>query len=195
MSIIDNKKVLTDSSGAPLNPKDRKEVQDMSAAAIERRENIQITKEQMQAAMDAYIKQMNPYLVGHAPQLMSQALPLHNFVLCKPHIIAEQTDKGIVLAESERAKQQDVVNDAIGYTAVLTGPEVVNCKPGDKVFQAYPNRPMTLPLIDDINGETEVREYHCFPENWIYLVLREGADQNDVKPSPMPEHEKQSAGE
>lgn len=191
--IIKMDNTLRDAQGNPLNPADRQAVPDMSAAAIEKRENIQTTKEQMQKAMDDYVMGMNPAMVGHKPQLLSEAIALHNIIICKPHMFNETTKGGIIL-EAAPDSNKVPINDAIGYVAVKCGPEVVNVRPGDRIFEGSAKRPMVYPLIDDINGDHEVREYHCFAENWIVFVLREGGSQEDAKPSAMPDSEIKSEG-
>ena len=170
--------------GAPLNPKDKTVVPDMSGPAIERRENKELTDEMMQSAMDDYVKSLNPLLVGHKPQLLSEAWPLHNMIVCKPQQIKEKSKHGIVFDPNLIEKQEKSINDAIGYVAVKCGPECVNVRPGDTIFQSSPTMPILIPLIDDVTGDGVVRKYHCFAENWLSMVLRPEAKKEDFISSP-----------
>ena len=173
---------LTDVDGNPLNPKDKTVVKDMTGPAIERRENVELTQAMMQSAMDSYVRSINPLLVGHKPQLLSEAWPLHNMVVCKPQQISNESKGGIHFDPNILEKQETMINDAIGYIAVKCGPECVNVKEGDTIFQSSPTSPILIPLIDDVSGDNVVRKYHCFAENWLSMVLRTGGKKSQFTP-------------
>lgn len=135
---------------------------------------------EMQKAYDKYMKVVNPYITNSKIQKLSEFYPLHNMVLCAPYIIKQESSSGIIIPEHIRAQQTSVINDALALQAIKVGAEVKVVREGDFVFCGTPETPVLIPLIDDL-GDGQVRQYKCYPENWIAGVLRENANPNDFK--------------
>ena len=172
-------------------------VPDMRAEAIDKRQydtdRVQETKDQMQAAMDKWMKMVNPFITNAKPQHLSEYGCLHNLVLIEPHIVREKVGS-IIMSEADKDEQEKVTNSALAYKVVKIGPEVVSVRVGDYVFKGKPQPGYLTPLIEDTEGgDGQVHGYESLPENWCTGLLRKDLNEEDLKPSPMPKSEIQSA--
>jgi len=157
----------------------KREILDMSAEAIDRREAQEDLKKRFEAKWQSYWFKVNPVQKPKKIQRLEDFKPLHDMVLCEPQADPSdmKTESGIITQSvAEAKKQEDVINDAIAFQVIKVGAEVVNVRAGDYAFQGMKSTPLLIPLM--CSETEEVRSYRLFSESWLGGVLR--SDYVDV---------------